>query len=430
MQANKCKELLLILTFLPIILLAQQNTVSPYSAFGIGEPQSQGFSLNSALGGVGVAMRGGNFLNPINPASLSAITNTTFETGLSGTSIFLRDKTLSREAFVSSLAYLSLGFPISKGFAVSGGLSPYSFKGFDLSQNFTFTDQEDTLNYTINHNGSGGLNRAYTNFGIELDGFSFGATASMIFGTLNQKRDLVFNDSQELWRRDESAYNVRDLTYDFGFQYQTNVSDKQLTIGATYSPETTLNANKKETTYTFDIINGLELIRDTVEAFASTTNKLLLPKSYAIGFALQKETEWFISAEIDFKEWSQMTLFDAQDPNIKDATQFRLGAWWIPNNQDVHNYLNVIQYRAGFNYNTGHISTTVFGVSGTPTEINDISISFGLGLPMKRSKTSTNISIQLGKRGSVNNGLVEERYLRFVAAFTFNDKWFKKRKID
>ena len=190
MQTNKCKELLLILTFLPIILLAQQNTVSPYSAFGIGENQPQGFSLNSALGGVGVAMRGGNFLNPTNPASLSAITNTTFETGLSGTSIFLRDKTLSREAFVSSLAYLSLGFPISKGFAVSGGLTPYSFKGFDLSQNFTFTNQEDTLNYTINHNGSGGLNKAYTNFGIELNDFSFGVTASMIFGTLNQKRDL------------------------------------------------------------------------------------------------------------------------------------------------------------------------------------------------------------------------------------------------
>lgn len=430
MQTNKCKELLLILTFLPIILLAQQNTVSPYSAFGIGENQPQGFSLNSALGGVGVAMRGGNFLNPINPASLSAMTNTTFETGFSGTSIFLRDKTLSREAFVSSLAYLSLGFPISKGFAVSGGLSPYSFKGFDLSQNFTFTDQEDTLNYTINHNGSGGLNRAYTNFGIELDGFSFGATASMIFGTLNQKRDLVFNDSQELRRRDESSYNVRDLKHDFGFQYQTNISDKQLTIGATYSPETTLNAKTKEAIYTFDIINGTELIRDTVEAFENSTNKLLLPKSYAIGLALQKETEWFISAEIDFKEWSQMTLFNTQDPNIKDATQFRLGAWWIPNAQDVHNYLNIIQYRAGFNYNTGHISTTAFGVGGPPTEINDISISFGLGLPMKRSKTTTNISIQLGKRGAVNNGLVEERYLKFVAAFTFNDKWFKKRKID
>lgn len=430
MQTNKCKELLLILTFLPIILLAQQNTVSPYSAFGIGENQPQGFSLNSALGGVGVAMRGGNFLNPINPASLSAMTNTTFETGFSGTSIFLRDKTLSREAFVSSLAYLSLGFPISKGFAVSGGLSPYSFKGFDLSQNFTFTDQEDTLDYTINHNGSGGLNRAYTNFGIELDGFSFGATASMIFGTLNQKRDLVFNDSQELRRRDESSYIVRDLTYDFGFQYQTNISDKQITIGATYSPETTLNAKTKEAIYTFDIINGTELIRDTVEAFENSTNKLLLPKSYAIGLALQKETEWFISAEIDFKEWSQMTLFNAQDPNIKDATQFRLGAWWIPNAQDVHNYLNIIQYRAGFNYNTGHISTTAFGVSGPPTEINDISISFGLGLPMKRSKTTTNISIQLGKRGAVNNGLVEERYLKFVAAFTFNDNWFKKRKID
>ena len=57
-----------------------------------------------------------------------------------------------------------------------------------------------------------------------------------------------------------------------------------------------------------------------------------------MGLALEEQGQWFVSGELDFKEWSQMTLFSDLDPNLKDATQFKFGAWWIPNAKDVHNY--------------------------------------------------------------------------------------------
>ena len=110
------------------------------STFGIGEAQAQEFYLNNALGGVGVAMRTGNYLNPLNPASLSAINTTIFETGISGTVVYLTDNSLSQEAFTSTLSYLNLGFPIHEGVAVSGGLLPYSYKCFDLTQNIDLSN--------------------------------------------------------------------------------------------------------------------------------------------------------------------------------------------------------------------------------------------------------------------------------------------------
>ena len=119
MQINKYRAVLILFISLPAILLAQQNTISPYSSFGIGDSQEQGFSLNNALGGVGVAMRTGNYLNTRNPASLSAINMTIFETGINGSAIYLTDNTLSQEALTSTLSYLSLGFPLRKGFALS-----------------------------------------------------------------------------------------------------------------------------------------------------------------------------------------------------------------------------------------------------------------------------------------------------------------------
>ena len=84
---------------LAAFLLAQQNTISPHSSFGVGEPQEQEFSLNNALGGVGVALRAGNYLNPTNPASLTAI-NTTVLNGITGTASYLTDNFVSRIFYV------------------------------------------------------------------------------------------------------------------------------------------------------------------------------------------------------------------------------------------------------------------------------------------------------------------------------------------
>ena len=433
MQISKYRAGINFLIFLPAFLLAQQNTISPYSTYGIGAPQEQGFSLNNSLGGVGVALRTGNYLNPTNPASLSAINATVFDVGITGTAIYLTDNTLSQETFTSTLSYLSLGFPVHRGVVISGGLLPYSFKGFEVTQNFDLSNGENNLVYNVNHSGSGGLNRIYANIGAELfKGFSLGATASVIFGTIKNKRDAVFSQPDVLNRRDEYTYTARDYSYDFGVQYLTKVLEKNLIFGATYCPESNLRASYRGATFTYDTSGDFEYIRDTTAMFYNprASNSLVLPQSYAIGLALEDHDKWFVSGELDFKEWSQMGLFSDLDPNLKDATQFKFGAWWIPNAKDVHNYLNIIQYRAGFNYNTGQLSVSTLGTNSSQTDITDISLSLGLGLPMKRSNTTANIGIQIGKMGTTNDGLIEENYIKFHLAFTFNDKWFKQRKID
>jgi len=439
MQIKKYKSVLFTLVCLPLISLAQQNTISPYSAFGIGELQNQGFALNSEMGGLGLALRPNSNLNPMNPASLSALSLTTFEAGVNGSAMFLSDHTLSQEYFTSTMSYLSLGFPIAEGIGVSGGLLPYSFQGYEISQNFDWSNNEDSLNYSVNHNGSGGLNRFYINLGVKVfKGLSVGVTGSSIFGTLNQKRDLIFNDKYTLNRRDNNSYHVSDYAFDVGVQYQMNFVDKRLTFGATYSPQANLNADNEGAIYTYDIVSALaggegavlESVRDTFKVFESSTNGLVLPKSYGLGLAMEKEDHWLISGEYDFKEWSQLSLFGLSDPQLRNASQYKVGMWWIPNIQDVHNYLKTIQYRAGFNYSTGYLSVSAFESDDPQTEITDMSLSLGLGLPIKRSKTTANLGIQFGKRGTRDGGLIEEKYIKLHVAFTFNDKWFSKRKID
>jgi hypothetical protein len=431
MQTLRVKKFFFGLFSLPLFLVAQQNTISPYSVFGIGELQNQGFTLNNNLGGLGVALRPKSFLNPTNPASLSGLSLTTYEAGISATSMFLTEGNLNQEFFSGTLSYLSLGFPISEGLAASAGILPFSFQGYKLIQSFDTESVDGVTNYDVNHSGSGGIHRAYINLGLELfDGFSIGTTGSSFFGRLKRQRDVVYFQNDYLNRRDENTYTVRDFVIDFGTQYRLSVKEKTVVLGASFQPQSNLKADAVDLTYTYNIVGDFEYIRDTISSFSSSSSGLILPKSIVVGASFSEENHWLVSAEFDFKEWSELKLFEQTDPQLRNATQYKVGFWWIPNQGNIHNYLSNIQYRGGVNYNTGFLSVSAFGESISPTEINDLSLSLGLGLPLKKSKSTLNIGVQFGRRGSLVEGLVEERYIKFQLALTFNDKWFTKRKID
>ena len=54
------------------IVIAQNTTNSPTSMFGLGELSTGEGGQYAGLGGTGIALRGNNFLNNANPASLAS----------------------------------------------------------------------------------------------------------------------------------------------------------------------------------------------------------------------------------------------------------------------------------------------------------------------------------------------------------------------
>ena len=61
------------------ILIAQNTTNSPTSMFGLGEISTGEGGQYAGLGGAGIALRGSNFLNTANPASLTELTEQRFQ---------------------------------------------------------------------------------------------------------------------------------------------------------------------------------------------------------------------------------------------------------------------------------------------------------------------------------------------------------------
>ena len=83
---NKFIGCLVLYALTTMSAFAQSSTNSPYSQFGLGDLADEGVGFNKGMGGVGYGFRKGNEVNPLNPASYSAIDSVTmiFDGGLSG----------------------------------------------------------------------------------------------------------------------------------------------------------------------------------------------------------------------------------------------------------------------------------------------------------------------------------------------------------
>jgi hypothetical protein len=57
-------------------------------------------------------------------------------------------------------------------------------------------------------------------------------------------------------------------------------------------------------------------------------------------------------------------------------------------------------------------------------------MTLGFGLPLNGTFSNVNLGFEFGKRGTTNAGLIEENYTNISLGFTFNDEWFRRRKIN
>jgi len=63
-------------------------------------------------------------------------------------------------------------------------------------------------------------------------------------------------------------------------------------------------------------------------------------------------------------------------------------------------------------------------------QLKDYGITFGVGLPLGRTRSSMNVAFTMGTRGTLENNLIKENYGILTFSVTLHDLWFFKRKFD
>ena len=413
----------LLLTMVTGMAIAQNNTNSPYTRYGYGDLSDQSFGNSKAMGGIAFGLRDGAQINPLNPASYTAIDSLTFlfEGGVSLQNMNVSGGGVKLNAKNSSFDYLAMQFRLHPRIAMSVGLLPFSNVGYSVSD----SKDENGVSQTRSFTGDGGLHQLYGGIGVKvLKNLSLGVNASYFWGDITRTRTIIYPATSESYSYvQQIGVSVSDYKLDFGAQYTQELSKKHsVTIGAVFSPKHKLNNDY------------------TITTQASTTNSndldatLELPNMFGVGFTYNYDRRLTVGVDYSLQQWSKAkfgvaatddaTRAEFEETYVyNDRHKISVGAEYIPN-LIGRSYLSHIKYRLGAYYTTPY-----YKIDGKKAA-REYGVTAGFGLPVPRSRSILSISGQFVRVSGQETNFVNENIFRVSIGLTFNERWFFKRRVE
>jgi hypothetical protein len=305
-----------------------------------------------------------------------------------------------------------------------------------------------------------------------LANLSVGVQTSFLFGALNNVRRDIFPDSSFTYNTKITKRSLfRDVYFNYGIQYSFRLKKSldpkyvalpdsvvtgkkwlknryyytnnglpdtaalfirqpgiRVSFGAVGSTATRININNDWLAQTYKQLGTIEQIKDTVLNIANSKSYVDIPAMFGIGFALKKDYKWMFQADYMMQLWSKSGT-DGTSFNLKNSQRFTAGFQFQPKAMGRGNYLTAIQYRIGVRYYQT-------GLELRNTRLTETSVNFGFSMPAPyRTKigepiSRATINFEYGVRGTTDQNLIREDFLRLTIGFTINDRWFSRYKYD
>ena len=433
---NKLKYTFAVCLLLTSLMVNAQVTIqSPYSKFGLGNVRGSLLPQYRAMGGISTAVYKPSFFNNINiqnPASYAGINSTTLDIGLTGVINELSNSTQSEQNFNASLSHVAMAFPITRKSALSFGILPYSQLGYDFKNTVQVgTTAANTKTVDYKYTGEGGLTKAYLGYGMQFgDHFRVGANVEYLFGNLLENRSTEYaNDPGAINSRLQAKNSVGGVSFTYGAQYDFRLGNKtSLVLGYSGSSNSNINSKISNVVTQYNIINGEEQSAfDTLSIVENRKTNLKLPLVHNFGISIQKDNKWLIGADYRMGKWSNLTI-DNVNQGLQDTYGVSVGGQYTPDVNAINGYFKRVDYRLGFSHDKTYIQVN-------NQDIKQTAITLGLGLPLssinRGSIYKMNLTAELGKRGTISNGLLQEKFVNLHLAFTLNDgTWFRRFRFD
>ncbi|QZT36470.1 hypothetical protein K5X82_14575 [Halosquirtibacter xylanolyticus] len=410
------------------------NTSSPFSAFGFGELSNKSTGRSNAMGGTAIGMRFRDQINPANPASYTARDSMSmvFEMGASGKQTRFASNGAVNNTNDSNFDYIALSFRIQNGIALAFGLQPYTNRGYSMSSTLKAGTTEEA---TVLYSGDGSVSKFFFGTGVKLfKNLSLGINANYYFGTLttNSSSDFKQTLSSDIYFNNTNR--IRGLGVDAGLQYQLDLDPEgkgpYMVFGATAKFNTKLKRDYDILRYysNHNITSGgsVTSTNDTIQNMTGSSKDVNLPLGLGLGASYNVPNKLTLSADFYMEDWSDYN--DNVGYATKDVTYGNryiaaAGVEWIPEKFALRNYLKRISYRAGVRMEQDYIK-----INGN--NINTYAVTAGIGLPIARQRSTLNIGVEFGTKGSSTSTTFKQDYTKLYISFALHDYWFFKRKID
>jgi len=105
-----------------------------------------------------------------------------------------------------------------------------------------------------------------------------------------------------------------------------------------------------------------------------------------------------------------------------DTHKLDAGIAFTPAKGTIDSYFELIQYQAGFSVSNSYLKIR---------DVNPVNyeISMGAGIPL-RGGTQVNFAVAGGRKGSLSEGLILEKYIKLTLSLSISEPWFMKRLYD
>lgn len=405
--------------------VAQVQISSPYSRYGLGEIQARQFDRGLAMGGLGFAYRDPLTINIKNPASFSSFDSLSFLCSVGVLSHFNQLQTSTAvQGFnnMTTLGYLTFGFPVTRWWGTSIGIVPYSHTGYKMIIRDTVAGVGSTLQQ---YEGNGSLNRFYFGNGFKLHrDLSVGANVSFLFGTLNNVKSVYFNDVAYVFNtRITNSMIINDFNFEAGLQYHhTFKKDFFLNAGLVYQVPLNMTGRKTYLVERFVSSSTLETTRDTVAYVNNQKGKIHMPGGLGGGVMVGTKDFWMAGVDVAWQNWDNYTTFGVAD-SLKSSMTINAGFQIVPKHSSVSSYFKKITYRVG-----GRYDNTYLNLHTRP--VNEYAVSAGLGFPFRKTGSALNVSFEFGQRGTTKDNLIKETFVRGIIGLSIKEYWFFRRKLD
>ncbi|HKK10576.1 MAG TPA: hypothetical protein VJ939_07040, partial [Bacteroidales bacterium] len=215
---------------------------------------------------------------------------------------------------------------------------------------------------------------------------------------------------------------ISDLMFSYGLQYIQPINENwRAVLGVTYRNAAELSATEQMiSTQVLRTGTGIESVSDTIVNNPDKKGQITLPTSFGTGITLQKNNNLKFGIDYRWDQWHEFKAFGVSD-SLQNSNYLAVGAEILPNHNVLSSYFKKIKYRFGFHYANTNLQIN-------NTQLSEIGIAFGLGMPIKSSGSSINIGAEIGRRGTTDNSLIKENYVKFTLGISIFERWFIKRK--
>lgn len=407
------------LMFVGTMVYAQSNnTSSPYTRYGFGRLGDHSIGMSRAMGGIGYGLRTNQQINPMNPASYTAMDSLTFlfDIGADFQKNWYKEGNLKNSDTGGGLDYVALQFPMGRRFAASAGLLPYSYVGYNYFQKFSEA--------TVTSNGEGGLSLAY--FGVACNvfgGLNVGVNVNYMFGSISYLTDINPTAAYSQRSLYESSMQVNNAMFQIGAQYTYKLNEEEnLTLGAVYSPSMSMRGDYSLTKTLYTPSSTTTEGDYSTETLEQGRLKGLydLPTMIGVGLTYSQTRKLTVGADVTYQNWANAN-YAGQTDSLCNRLKIAVGGEYIPNFMSSK-YLKALRYRLGAFYEKSYLKVDAH-------QLEEYGFSCGFGLPLRNDRSMLNLGFEYVRQKAPMKNLVGQDYFRISLGLTFNELWFFKPKL-